>query len=216
MSQPALSETATETAAPAPPTPLDERLVEVALALLAEEGLEGLTLRQIARRAGVSHAAPARHFRSLADLRAEVAARGFALLSQAMERADATFPEDAGVMERLSAAARAYLDCAVSHPALFALMFRPELLDFENASLRREADAAFGGLLRHVRAAQDAGWNTGRDTRLLAGSMWAAVHGLASLWSQGAYQGPIPGASLEDALATTLELVAPGRHGGTR
>jgi AcrR family transcriptional regulator len=207
MAQPALR---------GPVLPLDERLVEVTLELLAEEGLEGLSLRNVARRAGVSHAAPARHFRSLADLLAEVAARGFALLSEAMLRSDAQLPPRADVVTRLSAAARAYVECAVANPALFALMFRTEDLDVGNASFARDSRAAFDGLLHHVRACQASGWQAERDTRLLAGSMWAAVHGLATLWSQGAYQAPIPGASLEDALTTTLELVALDRQGGPR
>ena len=195
---------------------LAERLVLVALDQLAEQGLEGLTLRRIARRAGVSHGAPARHFRSLSDLLAEVAARGFALLSEAMEKGDAQLPADAGSMRRLSAAARAYVECAVANPALFALMFRPEALDVANASFVRDSHAAFEGLLRHVGAAQAAGWHAEHDTRLLAGSMWATVHGLATLWAQGAYQGPIPNASFDDALTTTLLLVDDGRQGDMR
>ncbi len=194
-------------------TPLSERLVQVALGLLAEEGLEALSLRSIARRAGVSHGAPARHFRSVADLLAEVAARGFALLAEAMARSDAELPADVDSASRLAAASRAYLDCALANPALFALMFRPEALDVSNEAFVRDSRAAFEGLLHHVRAAQTAGWHPQRDTRLLAGSLWASVHGLATLWAQGAYQGPIPHASLEDALTTTLTLIHDDRQG---
>ena len=194
-------------AAPIPHTGLDERLVQSALELLAQEGIEGLTLRSVARRAGVSHGAPARHFRSLKDLLAEVAARGFALLSEAIGKSDALVPAEAGPMPRLAAAARAYLDCAIENAALFALMFRADALDPTNASFAREAPAAFDQLVRHVRAAQAQGWHADLDTRLLAGSLWASVHGLATLWSQGAFQGPVPHASKDDALAITLELV---------
>jgi AcrR family transcriptional regulator len=190
-----------------PDTRLDERLVQSALALLAEDGIEGLTLRRLARRAGVSHGAPARHFRSLKDLLAEVAARGFALLSEAIEKSGAQVPAEAGPMARLAAAARAYLDCAVENAALFALMFRTDALDPTNASFAREAPAAFDQLVRHVRAAQQQGWHADLDTRLLAGSLWASVHGLATLWSQGAFQGAVPHASIDDAIAITLELV---------
>ena len=191
----------------APDAPLSERLVQSALGLLAEEGIQALTLRTIARRAGVSHGAPARHFRSLSDLRAEVAAHGFRLLSEAMEKCDAQLSPEVGAMPRLAAAARAYVDCAVGNPGLFALMFRTGDLDLANASFARDSHAAFERLLERVRAAQAGGWQAERDPRLLAGSMWASVHGLATLWSQGAFQGPVPGASLDDALRTTLELV---------
>lgn len=196
--------------------PLDERLVQTALELLAQEGVEGLSLRRIARRAGVSHGAPLRHFRSLADLLAEVAARGFARLSAAIEAGVASLPPDAGPLTRLAAAARAYVACAVANPGLFALMFRNDALDATNPAFARDADAAFAVLLRHVRATQDHGWQAQCDTRLLAGSMWASVHGLATLWAQGAFQGAVPGATLDDALRITLELVGDDRRGGTR
>ncbi|MGH0032655.1 MAG: TetR/AcrR family transcriptional regulator [Myxococcota bacterium] len=193
--------------------PLGERLVQVALRLLDEQGLEALTLRNVARGTGVSHGAPARHFRSLSDLRAEVAAHGFRLLSEAMEKSGAALPPDAGPLPRLVAAARAYVDCAVANPALFALMFRTGDLDVGNAAFARDAGAAFERLLSHVRAAQAAGWHADRDARLLAGSLWASVHGLATLWSQCAFQGPVPEASLEDALTITLELAHGGQQG---
>jgi len=196
--------------------PLKARLVEVALGLLAREGLEALTLRRIARRAGVSHGAPLRHFRSFADLRSEVAARGFAMLSEAIEKSGAQLPPGTGPLARLAAAGRAYVESAVAHPGLFALMFRAGDLDPDNAAFASEAAAAFEHLLRHVRAAQDAGWQAQRDTRLLAGSVWAGVHGLATLWSQGALAGPLDGASLDAVLSNTLELVLSDRRGGSR
>lgn len=198
---------------------LEHRLVEVALTLLEEEGLESLTLRHVARRTGVSHSAPLRHFRSFADLLSAVAARGFALLSEAVEKSGAQLAPGAGSMRpiarplaRLEAAGRAYVEVAVAHPGLFALMFRPDELDVTNAAFERQSRAAFEHLVRHVRAAQDAGWQPALDTRLLAGSIWSAVHGLATLWSQGAFAGAIPAASLSDAVSTTLNLVLATRE----
>jgi hypothetical protein len=96
---------------------------------------------------------------------------------------------------------------AVERPGLFALMFRPDRLDVDNPRFQADSAEAYQRLVGHVRAAQDAGWNAGQDTRLLAGVVWAAVHGLASLWSQGALQGPNPDASLDEALELGLELV---------
>jgi AcrR family transcriptional regulator len=197
-----------------------ERLVQVALDLLATEGLDALTLRHIARRAGVSHGAPLRHFRSLADLLSEVAARGFALLSEAVEKSAAPLPPGAGPRERLRAGARAYVECAVSRPALFELMFRPERLDLGNASYLQHGTAAFEQLVAQVRAAQRDGWHPARDTRLLAGGAWSAIHGLASLWVQGAFTGPVPGVSLDEAIEGVLDLIngdppSGGAPGGT-
>lgn len=192
------------------------RLVQVALELLAEEGIEALTLRSLARRAGVSHAAPARHFRSLSDLRAEVAATGFRLLSEAIESSDTAVLRAGGPMPRLAAAGRAYVECALANPGLFALMFRTGDLDPDNEFLMRDSSAAFERLLEHVRRAQAAGWQAERDSSLLAGSMWASVHGLATLWAEGAYQGAIPRASLDDALTTALELTVDTRQGESK
>jgi len=196
--------------------PLGDRLVQVALELLAEEGIEALTLRSVARRAGVSHGAPARHFRSLSDLRAEVAATGFRLLSEAIEKADAGSLSSSGPMLRLAAAGRAYVECALANPGLFALMFRKGDLDPDNESLRRDSSAAFERLLDAVGLAQTEGWQAGRDSRLLAGALWASVHGLATLWAGGAYQGAISHASLDDALKITLELTNDVRQGESK
>lgn len=183
-----------------------ERLVGVTLDLIAGEGIESLTLRRIARRAGVSHGAPLRHFSALADLLAEVAAHGFRLLSERIEKTTAELPPGTAALDRLAAAGRAYTHVAVENPDLFALMFRPDRLDTANARFVQDSGAAFEHLVRHVRAAQEAGWHADHDTRLLAGVAWSAMHGLASLWSQGALQKPIPEASLDAVLELSLAL----------
>jgi AcrR family transcriptional regulator len=170
----------------------------------------------VARRAGVSHAAPARHFKSLSDLRAEVAASGFRLLSEAIEKSDAASLPSCGPMLRLATAGRAYVDCALANPGLFALMYRKGDLDPDNESLRRDSSAAFERLLDAVGLAQAEGWQAGRDSRLLAGALWASVHGLATLWAGGAYQGAISHASLDDALKITLELTDDVRQGESK
>jgi AcrR family transcriptional regulator len=190
--------------------PLPERLVEAVEKLLQEDGLAGLSLREVARRAGVTHGAPLRHYPSFATLLAEVAARGFRSLAEAVEAAAAAVPVGAGAPVRLAAAARAYLACAIEHPERFALMFRPELLDVRQESFARDATAAFEGLVRHVRAAQDAGFRADADARALAGSLWASIHGLASLWSQGAYTGAVGDVSLDAAATSLIELLLGG------
>jgi len=195
-----------------PPAPrsamhLADRLVETAEEILASEGLEGLSMREVARRAGVTHGAPLRHYPSFAALLAEVAARGFRTLDAAVESAAAAVAPGAGATERLAAGARAYLDCAIAKPAVFALMFRPELIDASHGTLLRDSNAAFESLVRLVRGAQDGGWHTGRDTRQLAGSLWASIHGLATLWSPGAYANAVQNTSFEAAVESMLELL---------
>ncbi len=191
---------------PAPPS-LGQRLIDVTVELVGREGIESLTLRRIARRAGVSHGAPLRHFDSLSDLLADVAAHGFRLLSARIDDYTGALSGDATASQRLGAAGRAYVRVAVENPGLFALMFRPDRLAHDNVLYRQDADAAFERLLRHVQSAQRAGWQADRDTRLLAGIVWSSVHGLATLWSQGTMQGPVPDASLDDALALSLDLL---------
>jgi AcrR family transcriptional regulator len=186
--------------------PLRGRLVDATLELLAEKGLESITLRAIARRAGVSHGAPLRHFESLADLLAEVAAHGFRLLERSLQEAAELAPPGVGPLARLRAAGVAYVRTAVAHDALFGLMFRPDTIDVGNARFRVDSAAAFDRLLTYVRGVQDAGWRPESPTRLLAGVVWAQVHGVATLWASGAFLGPVPDADLDETISLTLDL----------
>lgn len=195
-------------AVPITKEPLDARLVDVALDLLARDGIESLTLRRIARDAGVSHGAPLRHYRSLATLLAHVAARGFRMLQEAVGTAASALPEGSPPGDALAAACRAYVETAVAHPDLFALMFRPEQLDWQVPALQANASAAFEQLVGFVAAAQEAGWHPEADTRVLAGANWAAAHGLATLWAQGAMQGVTDNRVLDDAIAMTIEVLS--------
>jgi AcrR family transcriptional regulator len=189
--------------------PLDTRLADVALDLLEEEGAASLTLREVARRAGVSHGAPLRHFQGLAGLLAEVASRGFELLGDRIEEAAEGAPPGTGALERLRAAGRAYVVTAAAHPHLFALMFRRDAPDWEDARLLETSAAAFEQLVQLIRAAQDAGYQPARDTRMLAGIIWSCVHGLATLWSQDALSQVVRGATLDEALDTLLAILTP-------
>jgi AcrR family transcriptional regulator len=203
--------------------PLRERLLAVVDRLLVEEGVESLTLRRVAREAGVSHGAPLRHFPSLGALLAEVAAEGFRDLSARVRAAAASAPPPAPPLDRLAAAGRAYVEAAVGRPALFTLMFRPDLSDYSLPALQDAGAKAFEDLVDLVRAAQDDGWRSAEDTRVLAGALWASVHGLALLWAQGVMQGVTDNPSLDDAVAMTLRVsygepgppIDPSRHGRT-
>ena len=196
-----------------PDSPRD-RLIQTVLDLLVAEGLEGLSLRSIARRAGVSHGAPLRHFASLADLLSEVAAHGFRMLSEAIEKSAAQLAPGVGPLARLRAGSRAYVECAVANPALFALMFRPELLDADNASYRRDGGAAFERVVVQVRAAQDAGWHPQRDTRCSPAPCGRRCTASPRSGRRGAQRTGSP-ASLEDALTTALESRDDGAPGGS-
>lgn len=196
--------------------PLSERLVDAVDRVLAEDGLGALSLREVARRAGVTHGAPLRHYPSFATLLSEVATRGFRALADSVDAAAAAVPAGAGPTARLAAAARAYVDCAMKQPGRFALMFRPELLDAGHAAFQVEASRAFEALVRLVRGAQDTGWRTEIPARELAGSLWASMHGFASLWTHGAYAQAVAGVSLETSLQQMIELILGADAGAAR
>ena len=106
-------------------------------------GYPGLTLRAVAREAGVSHAAPTHHFGDLTGLVSELAAIGFRQFNAAMAAACAP---DAAMMERAMARAKAYVAYAQAHPGMYGLMFRSERLDYSRPSLHEAAEASFAGL----------------------------------------------------------------------
>lgn len=190
-----------------------QRLVEAARAHLDERGLEGLTLREIARRAGVSHGAPGRHFPGVAHLLAAVAAQGFRELYASVEEACAELDEGAHPRERLRAAGRGYVRFAVANPGVFELMFRHERHAAQEPELLSAGADAFFQLVGIVRDAQAAGWHPDAPTGLLAGVVWAEVHGIASLWIPGtlstaiAFTGAL--ADLDRLLDLGLRIVIP-------
>ncbi|MBL7256364.1 TetR/AcrR family transcriptional regulator [Paractinoplanes lichenicola] len=142
-----------------------EDLLAAARAELEEHGHAGISLRAVARRAGVSHAAPKHHFDDRAALLTAIAADGFAELAAAMDR----LPEPT-----LAALGRAYIDFGLTHPALFDLMFRPSELHADDPELL----AASNNSISRLRAAAD-------DQSLTLIS-WALVHGLVILARDGA------------------------------
>ena len=169
--------------------PTREHLIATARRLLDTDGLEPLTLREIARRGGLSHGAPLRHFPSLATLLSAVAAQGFRELFASVAAAVAETSRGATALERLAAAGRGYISFALGSPGVFALMFRPERVDATSADYREAGATAFGQLCELVAAAQAAGYHPDVPNVQLAAVVWASVHGLAQLWLQGALQG---------------------------
>ena len=100
---------------------LRDALLEAAERVLERDGLSGLTLRAVARDAGVSHAAPTHHFRDLTGLVSELAAIGFRQFNAAMAAAGAA---GTSPMEKAMARAKAYVAYAQAHPGMYGLMFR--------------------------------------------------------------------------------------------
>lgn len=184
---------------------LRTRLVAVAGELLGTEGVDGVSLREIARRTGVSHGAPLRHFPSLANLLAHVSAEGFSRLSEAI--ADGASSSGPSARDRLAGAARAYCRFGLDRPGLLTLMFRWDLVDLNEPKLAAASHEAFDRLTELVAAAQAEGWQPDFESRRLAGAVWSAVHGLVSLWVPGALQRPTGTQQLDEILGPLLAVV---------
>ncbi|MBI3073426.1 MAG: TetR/AcrR family transcriptional regulator [Deltaproteobacteria bacterium] len=157
-------------------------LIKAALALIAKKGPRGLTLREAARRAGVTHAAPYRHFADKAALLDAVAQEGFRLLEEMMRaRRDAVSEGEALV--RLLEIGQAYVAFAIDNPSYFQVMFGPDPYEGPGESLAlKHANETFAILVNAVTECQKGGviatdWSA-RDVALTA---WSAIHGFAML-----------------------------------
>jgi AcrR family transcriptional regulator len=164
-------------------------LLDAGLALLAERGVDGFTLREVARRAGVSHAAPYHHFPDKGALVRAIVAESFDLLGSALADAARTAGDDP--FDRIRAMGLAYVEFALDHPQRYRLMFRSELSRSGDSELPTEADVAggtaFATLMSAVQDAADRGQlREGTDAGGVAIAAWSSVHGLASLILEGA------------------------------
>src|SRR5579859_6373914 len=130
---------------------LRDALLEAAERVLERDGLPRLTLRAVAREAGVSHAAPTHHFGDLAGLLSELAAIGFRQFDAALAKAGAAAD---GSPETAMARAKAYVGYAQAHPGLYGLMFRTERLDMSRPALDQAAGASFRELVGAVGASR--------------------------------------------------------------
>lgn len=163
-----------------PDTGLRERLIDVGVQLVASEGASAVSLREIARRAGVSHGAPRRYFPTHLDLLSAIARRGFAAIDAfAAEAVDdkARDPRD-----RLLALARAILGFVSSNRGMYELMFRYDLLGDARLGLREASLPSFraaAGLVAQARPADDVA------PEVVTGTLWATIHGIAQLWEWG-------------------------------
>ncbi|MDI1346978.1 MAG: TetR/AcrR family transcriptional regulator [Pseudolabrys sp.] len=163
---------------------LKEALVRAALELIAEKGPAGFTFADAARWAGVSPAAPYRHFRDRDELIADVARRGFELFGAALAKAwDDGRPELMNAFDRLG---RAYLDFARLQPAYYSAMFEAGVSLDTDPQLRAASEAAFAvlrGAAEKLVALMPA---QGRPPALMVAlHVWSMTHGIASLFGRG-------------------------------
>jgi AcrR family transcriptional regulator len=185
---------------------LRQALIQAAEMILAESGIDALTLRAAARRAGVSPAAPAHHFGSLQGLLTEVAILGFEALAAELEAGNARGGADPAA--RLREQGLGYVRFALAHPGRFLLMFRKELLDREQPRLQAAGARAFALLAEVVREVRGLGTAPplaveDRAFLLLA---WSAVHGFAHL----ALEGQLDPMAQGQAIDAFVESLLPG------
>ena len=165
---------------------LREALLTASLQLIEAEGIGAVSLRRVAREAGVSPAAPYHHFPDRASLLAALSAQGFQLLADelAAARAAADSP-----VRALSALIRAYVDFARQNPAYFRLMFRPELSEpQQHPDAKAAADAASACLEETVADCVRAGVIPAAQADELCITAWSIGHGMASLLVDGELQ----------------------------
>ena len=168
---------------------LREALVEGALAILRDEGLEALTLRAVARHAGVSQAAPYRHFADRRALVAAVAERGFERMQQTM------LQQMQGSQGRggLKMVAVAYVQFGLANPAQYRVMFGPEVaITNDLPTLRETGRGVLGFVAEGIRQLQGAGLVGNGDPWKMAVAIWAALHGLVMLTLDGQTSGIAP------------------------
>jgi AcrR family transcriptional regulator len=158
-------------------------LLVAAEAELAERGLETFSLRGVAKRAGVSHAAPAHHFADTDVLLTALAAIGFERFVSVQNLRRNKARKDP--RSQLTAAGLGYVDFALAHPALFRLMFSSQRPDFAEPHLARAADAAFEALVNDVRRHRNVDPHTNAAAMRDVTTLWSLVHGLADLLNGG-------------------------------
>ena len=191
---------------------LPNALKQAAAEVIVEKGHAGFSLREVARRAGVSHAAPAHHFGDSTGLLTALATDAFRAMDEAMAalETEAIDPPD-----RLLKVGQAYVQVAQTHPAHCGLICRPDLVDTTNVEFQEWGDRAYGHLesaLEDVRAKQ----NPALDVANAALLCWSAMQGLVVLHdgmaARAAAHG-LPMAPIDDVVTRFGELLLGGLRG---
>jgi AcrR family transcriptional regulator len=163
-------------------------LLRVTGDLVREEGVGGVSLRAVARRADVSHNAPAHHFGTKEGLLTAFAAEGFHRLAATMAATQTSEGATTGP-ELLAASGRGYVRFALEHPDEFAMMFRPELVKADDPVLVQASKAAYEPLRTAIERCIADGQLDGVDPHVAGLAAWSLTHGFADLWFSGRLSG---------------------------
>lgn len=187
---------------------LHAALLEAGELLLKEQGIAGISLRAVAKAAGVSHAAPYRHFRDKEHLLASVAERGFESLIETMQAAAGEQDDPA---HRLREAAVAYVSFAMQNSEMHHLMFGGLLDNGETALVLQDSRLrAFGTLRNIVDAGVKADIYRNSSAREITLTAWSLMHGFAMLMSTGQLQSGGSIAQIEAMARSQAELLLQG------
>ncbi|MET9592798.1 TetR/AcrR family transcriptional regulator [Streptomyces sp. NPDC006516] len=181
-------------------TDVRDRLVAAGVRLVADRGVPALTLREIARAAGVSHGAPRRYFPTHASLLAAIALEGFVELAGRAAGARAAHEEPRAQVAELC---RVYLEFARTERGMFELMFRHDLLENGRPGLRETSVPLFGLFVDSV--ARVTSRPPGVSAPLVASALWANLHGVAQLWGWGSLQLATGTEDVEPLLRSVLD-----------
>lgn len=181
---------------------LRRAVIETALDMLREEKDWQFTLREVARRAGVSHAAPYKHFADKATLLAELALIGFDRLGEALSAAKPEAPES--LHDAITPLAHAYVTFGTTNPALYRLMFNAEEGKSVGMHINERAMAVFDVVLEILRRGQAAGSIRMRPIEGQAAACWGLIHGMTMLAIDGLLLPEKVGLDPLDAALSTL------------
>ena len=184
-----------------------ERIVEASLSLIEERGLGALSMREVARRAGVSHQAPYHYFADREAILGAIAEQGFRLLREGISAATAI--QGGGLTDALVRAGESYIRFAFTHPSHFRVMFRRELVQMErHEGLKAEGDRACDVFYNAVKRAVEAGLPADESVDALFLLCWSIGHGLACLVLDGPLEVVMPGQDREQQMHQVLSTFA--------
>lgn len=173
---------------------LRQEILDTARALLNDVGASGLSMREVARRAGVTHQAPYHHFGDRESILAELVAEGFRTLGRDLAQANTLAAHN--LRGAVMASGRAYIDFALSNPGVFRIMFRPETCDPTRfPAVQAAGQAAQATLVELVSMVHGT-----QTSPALCMVYWAHVHGMASLLLDGSLGQECPAGPLRDTL----------------
>jgi AcrR family transcriptional regulator len=183
-----------------------KKLVDESVRLIDELGLSGLSFREMSRRAGVSHQTPYYHFTNREGILAAIAHEGFARLNARLTEVRTKHrrksPPD--VLRNLL---RAYMVFAIENPVHYRVMFRRELVEFKRyPEARAQATLAFQRLVDAVAACHPGPAKTDKRLVEVANALWAAAHGVATLWLDGPLNVHSPGISIASFIDLAAEI----------